>query len=161
MVVYENAADDAVGLRKRAERAAEKKIAETGGVLTQNQLNDAVPDQDTLLETAFQKLWESNASWITTVLRDAVNFAQRNPARVQSVLEQPQHDTEISRLFYSKLWPALKSRGWKEEALGHHKHFIFDNQRVSILASSQVPVIFGLLISFDVYLSSLCRRSRC
>ena len=131
LTIWEAARDDAVGAKKRAERAAEKKREQDGEGGNLDVATDALTSDDELREASFRKHWHQNLSWVQAVLEDAVAYARTNKARTQDTLDHSKHENKISSLFYSSLWPSLKGRGWKEEAVSHGKHFTYDEYRVS------------------------------
>ena len=156
LAIWEAARDDASGAKKRAERAAEKK-REQDGEGAQDASIDTLKSDDELREVSFRKVWNQNLPWLQTVLEDAVAYARGNKARTQDTLDHSKHENKISSLFYSSLWPSLKGRGWKEEAVSHGKHFTYDDYRVStgrMLPSSNAVKLLITCICFSVYVST-------
>ena len=135
LAICESAKDDAAGFKKRAERVAEKK-REEGDSSAPGVTEDVEEFQNTekLQENAFRKLWNANKRWVHLALVDAVDYAKSNNPRPQGVLKKSEQEDEIANIFYSRLWPALKGRGWKEDVSGYGgtvKTFVFNNNRVS------------------------------
>jgi hypothetical protein len=130
----ETAKEDAVQVKKRTERAAEKKREAEGdaspdqflgGVLASTN-NSSNADRQDSEQKCFDKLWFANAAWATPVLKDALTFAASTEPRSEEVLSSvidrcfdscaPTKD-DLSSKFALHVWPSLKSRGWKAEVL--------------------------------------------
>jgi hypothetical protein len=128
------AKEDAVAASKRLERQAERKRESDGGDILAESLPTTIAteaSQSEMLESAFKRLWKSNSKWAHHALEDAVAYASINGPRSTKTIEQSDQVDEITTLFYGSLWPSLKGRGWKEEALESGKSFTYADYRVS------------------------------
>ncbi|KAK1747456.1 chromodomain-helicase-DNA-binding protein [Skeletonema marinoi] len=130
LVCLQEAAEDDALEKKRKAEALTKENQSAGGVLGQaagvaegqnekegNAQGDEMPnksDDKDLPQESFEAFLSESESWITKVLADAVAYSKVATSRdkdwVQSVIDG------TSAEFNENLWPALRTRGWKEES---------------------------------------------
>ena len=73
-----------------------------------------------LINLSFQKLWKSHSSWASKALTDGIEFAKTSKPR-KNILKDDKSTVKdtapLTSAFNKSVWPALRSRGWKEEVL--------------------------------------------
>ncbi|KAL7538247.1 hypothetical protein ACHAXR_009189, partial [Thalassiosira sp. AJA248-18] len=144
--LYEAAEDDALEVTRKAKAASREKQVE-GDVLGRTG-DDGVVDVDKeptksderapeeskdQLEESFKKLFSANESWAEKSLSDALAFSKttasgRDREYVQSIMDgnrpskspTPENPakTKLATEFEQNVWPALRSRGWKNDKSG-------------------------------------------
>lgn len=151
--IREAANDEFENAKKRAMRAAEKKIEEEGknengdsGVLGQTEaFQSAAASVD--VAVCFKKLWDTHRPWMENVLHDAVSYARAHSPRskeallrsIRSVASRSDdgEKKEPNAVFAQNVWPALRSRGWKAELIESEKgsttRYVKGDQSVSVL----------------------------
>eukprot|EP00984_Skeletonema_dohrnii_P000282 scaffold91_cov114-Skeletonema_dohrnii-CCMP3373.AAC.4 len=146
LVCLQEAAEDDALEKKRKAEALTKENQSAGGVLGQaagvaegqnekegNAQGEEMPnksDVKDLPQESFEAFLSENESWITKVLADAVAYSKVATSRdkdwVQSVIDgtsghkkdkkESPVQLKLSAEFNENLWPALRTRGWKEES---------------------------------------------
>lgn len=150
----ESAEEEALKAQKRDQRKAEKERAAqeieasvaaamvNGGVLGSDPKPQ--PDQNDLenkLDEMFRKMAAANGSWLTTVIKDATDYAKTHSPRTKKSLSRMLHSQStgeeggpqsLGSLFAANLWPSLKSRGWTttEDVDSGNKLFVYDGKEV-------------------------------
>lgn len=140
MCLYEAAEDDALESTRTSEAASKHKqsngdvLANAAGVtvgsVDGSPMNFSEAEDKDLLEESFRLLLAANKCWAESALKDAMTFSNSHPSvrdleYVQSVMDgnhpsKRVNDANIveSKLvarFFGNVWPALKSRGWKND----------------------------------------------
>lgn len=142
MCLYEAAEDDALEATRKAEAAFRHDLSK-GDILARD-VGDKVVDVDDsptksnadkvdktdLLEDSFTRLLAANKSWTDLALVMASEYSntlaiRRDPEYVQSIIDgnHPSKSSDESNAvhsklvagFFSNIWPALRSRGWKND----------------------------------------------
>ena len=158
MCLYEAAEDDALEASRKVE-AASKQDQSRGDVLASTLDNDVVNVDDSpiksnvnkveekdLLEESFKVLLAANRSWADLALAMASEFSCTSSTRrdleyVQSIMdgnhpskssqEANAVQTKLVSEFFSKIWPALRTRGWKNDETNStrfmHQHKTFNS----------------------------------
>eukprot|EP00986_Skeletonema_menzelii_P007190 scaffold2808_cov143-Skeletonema_menzelii.AAC.8 len=141
LVCLQEASEDDALEKKRKAEALTKENQPAGGVLGQaasgekgNAAEEEMPskpdDKDLLEEESFKAFLSENELWVMKVLPDAVAYSKVASSRdkdwVQSVIEgtsghkkdkkESPVQLKLSAEFNENLWPALRTRGWKEES---------------------------------------------
>lgn len=136
--------------KRKAAKDAEKHAAalpESGGVLAvvngdtafAEHRKEATTSNDLYLDSAFRKIWHANRIWCNQILSDAKLHAQTTAPRPRKVLDRalgiPDSATiQANEFLLRNLWPALQSRGWKEDmdnsGLGERKIYRFKGKQV-------------------------------
>ena len=133
----EVAEDDALEKKRKANDAPKDKQT-FGGVLGRaaGVAGDAVKDQTMqpiekdLSQESFESFLSENESWMTEVVADAIAYSKiaksRDKLMVQNIIdgnggrkeEKKENAVQIKLFaeFNENLWPALRTRGWKEES---------------------------------------------
>lgn len=142
MCLYEAAEDDALEASRKVE-AASKQDQSRGDVLASTLDNDVVNvdespiksnvnkvEEKDLLDESFKVLLAANRSWADLALAMASEFSCTSSTRrdleyVQSIMDgnhpsKSSHEanavqTKLVSEFFSKIWPALRTRGWKND----------------------------------------------
>lgn len=160
--IKETTDDEAESSKKREQNnidIAKAKQAGTenldgGGILATQEVTD-VPnatetvDEKTLKQQAFEKVFRMLGSWIELVLADATEYANEHEPRPKEVIDELQKLKTIDQvepasdpvtMFASKIWPFLKTRGWKTSMitagnLAGRSQYIFRDKSVRYFRS--------------------------
>lgn len=151
---YEAAEDDALEASRKVEAASKEKQPE-GGVLAKAGDKNSVIDVDMedlstkpevkdQLEESFKSLLESNKSWVEKAFADALAFSKQSVASprdkeyVQNIMDghrpakssQEENPVKIKLTaeFNENIWPALRSRGWKDDGKGKSNGFSYQGK---------------------------------
>lgn len=151
---YEAAEDDALEASRKVEAASKEKQPE-GGVLAKAGDKNSVIDVDMedlstkpevkdQLEESFKSLLESNKSWVEKAFADALAFSKQSVAsprdkeHVQNIMDghrpakssQEENPVKIKLTaeFNENIWPALRSRGWKDDGKGKSNGFSYQGK---------------------------------
>ena len=151
---YEAAEDDALEASRKVEAASKEKQPE-GGVLAKAGDKNSVIDVDMedlstkpevkdQLEESFKSLLESNKSWVEKAFADALAFSTQSVASprdkeyVQNIMDghrpakssQEENPVKIKLTaeFNENIWPALRSRGWKDDGKGKSNGFSYQGK---------------------------------
>lgn len=141
LVCLQEASEDDALEKKRKAEALTKENQPAGGVLgqaagieerdsTAEEMPNKPDDKDLLEEESFMAFLSENESWVRNVLLDAVAYSKVASSRdkdwVQGVIEgtsghkkdkkENPVQLKLSAEFSENLWPALRTRGWKEES---------------------------------------------
>jgi len=86
------------------------------------------------LERSFEKLLHAHSSWVSKAIEDALAYAQSNCPRSRIVIntnlakksnatqgKPPRELSPLTVAFNQNIWPALRSRGWKQETVSDPK----------------------------------------
>ena len=151
-----------------------------GGVLGKLHLSDAdrCDEIESLAQRvrSFDKVWQTNASWARIALKDALSYAQERRPRDQAIIERALAggggvdgiegkglasankrkkgvtSSTLTAAFDENIWPALRSRGWKDEtAPDGRRRFVFGKTTVSCRDLKMAN--WGLSVAYvDTYL---------
>jgi len=135
LCLYEAAEDDALEVTRKAEADSTERGTTEGDILARTdnieiselaESNDKTDDERGILEESFKKLLSVNASWVEMALGDAVDFSKipshRDQKYVQGIIDGNRPSNHLNPVqsklvadFMDNVWPALRSRGWKED----------------------------------------------
>ena len=133
LCLYEAAEDDALEVTRKAEADSTERGTTEGDILARNieiselaESNDKTDDERGILEESFKKLLSVNSSWVEMALGDAVDFSKipshRDQKYVQGIIDGNRPSNHLNPVqsklvadFMDNVWPALRSRGWKED----------------------------------------------
>lgn len=126
LCLYEAAEDDALEVTRKAEADSSERRTSEGDILARTESNDKTDVERDILEESFKKLLSVNASWVEMALGDAVDFSkipsQRDQKYVQGIIDGNRPSNHLNPVqsklvsdFMDNVWPALRSRGWKED----------------------------------------------
>jgi hypothetical protein len=153
LCLYEAAEVDALEVTRKAEADSTEKgtmegdiLARTGNVESSElaESNDKTDDERDILEESFKKLLSINAGWVEMALGDAVDFSKisrhRDQEYVQGIIDgnRPSNllnpvQSKLVADFMDNVWPALRSRGWKEDEKNKHL-FIYQGKTFKSIA---------------------------
>jgi hypothetical protein len=143
LCLYEAAEDDALEVARKAEAASKEKRVQ-GDVLARSGNNETLcltqsnetPDKGKdLLEESFWNLLAANESWVEAALADALTYSKsvssyRDKTFVQGIMDGNLGSIAVNKAnpiqsklvadFLDNVWPALRSRGWKDDETKTH-----------------------------------------
>lgn len=143
LCLYEAAEDDALEVTRKAELASKEKrvqgdiLARSGNneTLCHTQSNETPDKGKDLLEESFRNLLAANESWVEAALADALAYSKsvsshRDKQYVQGIIdgnlgliafnEANPVQSKLIADFLENVWPALRSRGWKDDEMKTH-----------------------------------------
>ncbi len=133
LCLHEAAEDDALELSRKKKKRIDGDILALSSI---NEASDHAQSDDNLdeekdpLEESFKNLLAANASWVEAALADAQAYSNRVASHrdklyVLSIIDgiRPHNDPKeenpvqfkLASNFAENIWPALRSRGWKED----------------------------------------------
>jgi len=154
LCLYEVAKDNAFVLNESRKRATESNqndgcsLSQSGMQPQSNKSGDSSADPKDQLRQSLDKLLHENNPWVSKALEDAIAFSKTVPPRdknfVRDVLdgmystkkhsESNEVQSMLTEVFNESIWPALRSRGWKEVE-GSKRRFSYQGNTFNSIAS--------------------------
>mmetsp|Transcript_731 Transcript_731/g.851 ORF Transcript_731/g.851 Transcript_731/m.851 type:complete len:2199 (+) Transcript_731:210-6806(+) len=121
LTLQETVLTDVKDTAKRIERAARKKEIESGSDAPVTDVEDVQSEnwKKKQLDLSFNKFWEPH-KWAHDALKDAIVFSKTKVPRDKTMFNDVKRDVQLNSKthlldsFLQNVWPALKTRGWKE-----------------------------------------------
>ena len=168
LCLYEAAEDDALEItRKRKKRIDGDILALSGENATSDlaQSDFNVDEEKDPLEASFKDFLAANASWVEAALADALAYSNRVASHrdKQYVLglidgNRPYNDskeanpvqTKLVSDFVENVWPALRSRGWKQEDEKYTDVFMYQGKTFQ-----SIPTVLGAVPKYHPELTNM------
>ena len=184
LCLHEAAEDDALEVTRKAEADSTERGTTEGDILARTgnieiselaESNDKTDDERDILEESFKKLLLVNASWVEMALGDAVDFSKtpshRDQKYVQGIIDGNRPSNHLNPVqsklvadFMDNVWPALRSRGWKEDEKNRNL-FIYQGKTFKSIAlvldavPKYHPELTSMVASLISSVAASCKQS--